>query len=247
MSIFIIPILCLWLTIYLFRLITPKGKGKTGENVVLVCLSLLPKEEYVVLSDMTLLTETAFTQIDHIVVSVYGIFVIEVKNFKGWIYGNEQSTQWTQNIYGSKYPFMNPIRQNYAHVKTVEGRLSQYPGIPVISIVAFSPRCDLKVNTTSHVVYYGQICDTIGSYRTKVLEYADLAPIVDLLRSQNIDNPDVKKAQIAMAAIKKREFESLTVGSKCPKCSGTLVERQGKYGSFIGCSNYPNCRFTKQM
>jgi len=223
------------------------AKGKIGENVVLYCLGLLPKEEYAVLSDMTLLTETAFTQIDHIVVSLYGVFVIEVKNFKGWIYGSEQSTQWTQNIYGRKYPFMNPIRQNYPHVKAVEGRLSEYPGIPVISIVAFSPRCDLKVKTSSHVVYYDEICNVIGSYRSKVLEYADIAPIVDLLKNQNIDNPDVKKAQIAMAAIKRAEFESLTVGSKCPKCSGSLVERNGRYGSFIGCSNYPKCRFTKQM
>lgn len=97
------------------------------------------------------------------------------------------------------------------------------------------------------MAYYRDICDVIGSYRTKALEYANIAPIVDLLKNQNIDNPDVKKAQIAMATIKKAEFEHLTVGSKRPKCSGTLVERRGKYGSFIGCSNYPKCRFTKQM
>lgn len=31
----------------------------------------------------------------------------------------------------------------------------------------------------------------------------------------------------------------------CPKCGGTLVERNGKYGTFIGCSNYPKCKYTK--
>lgn len=33
---------------------------------------------------------------------------------------------------------------------------------------------------------------------------------------------------------------------KCPQCSGKLIERHGKYGRFIGCSNYPNCKFTKK-
>lgn len=31
----------------------------------------------------------------------------------------------------------------------------------------------------------------------------------------------------------------------CPKCGGKLVKRKGKYGEFIGCSNYPKCHFIK--
>lgn len=30
------------------------------------------------------------------------------------------------------------------------------------------------------------------------------------------------------------------------ECGGHLVERKGKYGTFHGCSNYPNCKFTTQ-
>ncbi|MBR6489156.1 MAG: topoisomerase DNA-binding C4 zinc finger domain-containing protein, partial [Muribaculaceae bacterium] len=30
----------------------------------------------------------------------------------------------------------------------------------------------------------------------------------------------------------------------CPKCGGKLVQRNGRYGSFYGCSNYPRCKFT---
>ena len=29
----------------------------------------------------------------------------------------------------------------------------------------------------------------------------------------------------------------------CPRCGGQMVERNGKYGRFYGCSNYPKCRF----
>ena len=31
----------------------------------------------------------------------------------------------------------------------------------------------------------------------------------------------------------------------CPECGGQLKEKNGKYGSFIGCSNYPRCRYTR--
>lgn len=34
---------------------------------------------------------------------------------------------------------------------------------------------------------------------------------------------------------------------KCPECGGQLIERKGKHGIFYGCSNYPKCRYTKNL
>ena len=48
------------------------------------------------------------TQVDHILVSPFGIFVVETKNYKGWIYGSEDQSAWTQVIYKSKHKFQNP-------------------------------------------------------------------------------------------------------------------------------------------
>lgn len=59
------------------------------------------------------------TQIDHAVVSPYGIFVIETKNYKGWIFGSEKQRQWTQQIYRAKHRFQNPLHQNHLHVKAL--------------------------------------------------------------------------------------------------------------------------------
>lgn len=109
----------------IFLLITlsnsPFAKGKLGELKV---SSLLKKQlkppTYQVLDDITVPSFNGTTQIDHVVVSPYGIFVIETKNFKGWIFGNTQDKYWTQTTPGSKSRFQNPIRQNYAHVKALE-------------------------------------------------------------------------------------------------------------------------------
>lgn len=240
----------LWLLILLaalFQLFKPTIKGWFGEKTISLYLHRLPQDEYSVINDIILPTENGTTQIDHIVVSLYGVFVIETKNYKGWIYGGEKSAQWTQNIYGKKSSFMNPIRQNFAHVKAIEARLVQYPSLPIIPIVAFSPECDLKVKTTSHVIYFRRVNEVIRNYNQKVINKDEVTSIVNLLLSGNLNTAAVKKEHINVVTNKKAEFEKATVGEKCPKCGGTLVERHGKYGSFLGCSNFPKCRFSKQI
>ena len=240
----------LWLLILLgaaFKLFKPTIKGWLGEKTVSAYLSMLPKEGYILINDLILSTESGTTQIDHVVVSLYGVFVIETKNYKGWIFGSENSAQWIENIYGNKSRFMNPIHQNYAHIKAIEARLTKHPKIPIIPIVAFSSNCDLKVKTKSPVVYFHRICSTIRRYKDRVLENADIANIANLLQAEDINGSAAKKEHIERIENKKEEVQNAKVGGKCPKCAGTLVERRGRYGGFIGCSYYPKCKFTKQI
>jgi hypothetical protein len=77
-------------------------------------------DEYTVLNDLILHTETGTTQITIVVVSPW-MFVIETKNYKGWIFGGENPIG-TQNIYGHKNSFMNRSDRICAHVKAVEAR-----------------------------------------------------------------------------------------------------------------------------
>ena len=54
-------------------------------------------------------------QIDHVIVSRFGIFAVETKNRNGWIYGSRSDRQWTQMIAGRKYKFPNPLRRSLIH------------------------------------------------------------------------------------------------------------------------------------
>ena len=83
-------------------------KGKVGEKRVASILARLPEADYKVINDLLLSSNGYSTQIDHIIVSVYGIFVIETKFYQGWIYGGENSEYWTQNIHRNKYRLLNP-------------------------------------------------------------------------------------------------------------------------------------------
>ncbi|HHT94080.1 MAG TPA: NERD domain-containing protein [Clostridiaceae bacterium] len=230
------------------ELIRPHVRGWLGETSVNLRLKLLLPEEYQVVNNVILPTETGTTQIDHIVVSPYGIFVIETKNYKGWIYGNDQSREWTQTLYKNKYKFMNPIHQNYAHVKAIESRLSNYPNIPIIPIIAFSKDCRLKVKTRQNVVYFNQVKSVIRKFKSKVMSIQEMMEILALLQHGNEQFSISSKEHIENVNYKKTLIKYASAGDKCPRCNtGFLSVKQGKHGKFLGCGNYPKCRFTKQL
>ena len=114
------------------------GKGMLGEFFVnITCKLFLDKKTYHLIKDVTLPTEDGTTQIDHIIVSQYGLFVIETKNYTGWIFGTEKQSSWTQQIYKTKHKFQNPLRQNYKHTCTLENMLGiqKNSAFPVIAFV----------------------------------------------------------------------------------------------------------------
>ena len=99
-------------------------KGVIGEFIVNVASKLmLDKKEYRLIKNVTLPTEDGTTQIDHVIVSKYGIFVVETKNMKGWIFGDPKQSTWTQKIFKHTSKFQNPLHQNFKHVKTMEALL----------------------------------------------------------------------------------------------------------------------------
>ena len=98
----LLVVILLLLYLCLVRWRSAKYKGQIGEKCVSSILSTLPSNYYL-FNNIYLQNGTHSTQIDHVIVSPYGIFVIETKNYKGWIYGTKHGEYWTQNIYGVRY------------------------------------------------------------------------------------------------------------------------------------------------
>lgn len=73
---------------------SPWAKGQIGELLVrLFAHWQLDKQTYRRLHNVTLNTPDGTTQIDHVFLSPYGIFVLETKNMSGWIFGSEKQAQ----------------------------------------------------------------------------------------------------------------------------------------------------------
>lgn len=171
-----------------------KISGAVGETKVSILLKLLGKD-YSLLNDIMLDTNYGTTQIDHIVVSPYGIFVIETKNYQGWILGGENSEYWTQNMYGNKYQFRNPLLQNNAHVNVLRKILPYYANDNFVSIVAFSGKSTLKVNVSEacHVLYISKLLWFIKKYKEVKLNPCQIEEICNLINDNNISSSEVKK------------------------------------------------------
>lgn len=232
------------IAVTLFKIFLPQIKGWLGEKTVSAVLTTLPKEDYRTINDVMLRTEHGTSQIDHVIVSIYGIFVIETKNYKGWITGTENSQHWTKNMYGKKYPFRNPIKQNYGHVKALE-KLLGLPYETFIPIVVFSVHADLKINTISPVVYMSQLAKEIRRSTDIKIQREDLGRLVSKILAANINSKENRKKHVQEIHTTVQKERQLADAGICPKCGGMLKVRKGKYGMFLDCSNYPKCRYTR--
>lgn len=229
----------------LYSLNEAKIKGFIGESRVARQLDKLQEEEYKVFNDVLIRTGSGSSQIDHIVISIYGIFVIETKNYSGWIHGNENSEYWTQSIYEKKTKFRNPIKQNWAHIYALKEVLSDFEQVKYHPIVAFAGSAELKnVSSKIPVVYDNQLFQTIIDNRgIPSLSLEKVNKIADRLNKVKIQDRESKKEHVhhvRNSDSKRKEKEKSLV---CPRCSGDLVVRDGPYGRFYGCSNYPKCKY----
>jgi hypothetical protein len=181
------------------------------------------------------------TQIDHVLVSVYGIFVVETKNMSGWIFGSERFPKWTQSIYGKKFQFQNPLHQNYRHTKALEEFLA-LPESYFHPIVFFIGECELKTDLPANVLTRG-LGNYIKSHRTQVFTPSEAGEIFS--RLSNAKSAPVSTHSLHVSGLRERHS-----GNSCQKCGGGLVLRTASKGAnagnrFYGCSGFPKCRYTR--
>lgn len=233
----------------LFRLFllwwnSPKQKGKRGEKLVAGRLRRGLPDEYRILNDIYLpLPDGTTTQIDHIVVSQYGVFVVETKTYSGWIFGAEKSKEWTQSIYRKKSRFQNPIRQNYRHICALADNLGIDKSY-FIGVVAFTGDCTFKTEMPDCVVYSRRAADYIRSHNMPKIKIEQLNELVSAIAEWQ---GTVSERQISnhVANLRKRH-SAVREGDipRCPYCGGemTLRKRRSDGKPFYGCKSYPKCR-----
>ena len=230
----------------------PSSKGKAGENKVSSVLCSLP-QEYLVVNDVIIPDQGVSpnknytTQIDHVVVSPFGIFVIETKNYSGWIFGAEDTKKWKQTFKTTPAQyFYNPIKQNWGHIYALAERLQLDTRI-FKPIVVFSDDCELYVESTTPVVYMSQLKGLILNYTKEIIPRKDVALIYNRLSKICFDGEEIENSHIQSIEDRFLEKEMTLREGRCPRCGGVLKLRNGKYGPFYGCSNYPKCDFTHKV
>jgi hypothetical protein len=248
-----------WWTIPLLFLIvflkSPFMKGVFGElQVNLLAKFFLDKHIYTLFKNVTLPTEDGTTQIDHIIVSRYGIFVIETKNYKGWIFGGPQQQKiWTQKIYRHTSKFQNPLHQNYKHTQTLRAALELDPD-KMFPVVVFVGNCTFKTAMPDNVVYAGGYIRFIKSKTQSILNDGEVRDICTRLQSGRIKpsiRPHIDHVKHVKTIVEKKQRQDKEDNS-CPKCCKPMILRTARNGNnqgkqFFGCSDYPKCRMVRQI
>jgi hypothetical protein len=125
--------------------------------------------DYHLLNHVTLRLKDETTQIDHVLVSRFGVFVIESKHYNGWIFGAAGDPYWTQVLYRVKNRFQNPIRQNYRHVCAVQALLDFLPSDAVRSVVVFTGDAEFKTPIPGGVFTLHGLVDYVAGHHVEVM------------------------------------------------------------------------------
>ncbi len=118
-------------------------KGTYGEYLLVKALKEMPGEKRILTNCYIPKDDGTTTELDIVMIHETGIYVIESKNFSGWIFGRDTDTHWTHTFpNGKKYQFYNPILQNKYHIKHLRNIIGN--DLYYYSFVVFGNNCKLK-------------------------------------------------------------------------------------------------------
>lgn len=191
--------------------------GARGEYVIYKKLSEIELSGAKFLFNLYLPRKNGKTsEIDVLIIHSKGLFVIESKNYSGWIFGNEKQRQWTQTLPISyrrshKEYFYNPILQNQAHIRALRPLIND--NIPIYSIIAFSDNCTLKkvtVNSEVLVTQYDklryELLYRIGNLQSEILNETEIEEIYEKLLPYSQATNDVKIQHIKNINLSNKEI-----------------------------------------
>lgn len=217
-------------------------KGELGEYKINIQLAQLPKM-YKYLTDIMITNEksrSGYSQIDHVVITPYGIFVIETKNVQGTIYGGKNRKQWLVN---GKIRFMNPFIQNYGHIQALKRKLPMEVN-DIFSIVSFTKRCTFRLDELDYrkiasdelVVYDVELSEFINrkisvqklTNKKSILTERQINEIYESLLQANITDEELRKAHIRALQGNTNEKNQKT-DNVCFICKKKVSDKVVKY------------------
>ena len=218
---------------------TPQEKGYRGEFYVRqVVGDTVPGEKYVI-NDLVFRHGDKTCQVDHVVINKNGVYVIETKNYSGTVYGSDSQRYWTQYVGSKKHTVYNPVKQNAAHIGYIQRRLGRK--LYMVNLVVFVQNNIENIQSDAAIPL--SVLDRRLALPSKIKPYTAEQMEQIYREILALRDEDLNGELHAAGVIETRENVKCGI---CPRCGRTLVTRQGKYGTFLGCAGYPECDFIKR-
>lgn len=180
----------------------PEDIGAYGEKLTIFELEFLKSKGYDgnIISNIYIPNMDGTTsEIDILFITKKGIFVIESKNYSGWIFGSQNDKYWTICNYNDKWKLYNPVLQNQGHIKAIQRHLR---GVPCFSLIAFSERCELKkidVNSDVYVFNRDKMFSVVSNIFEKfpdIIDEKQIEYITEYLGQFSNADKNIKKSHI---------------------------------------------------
>ncbi|MBO5805636.1 MAG: NERD domain-containing protein [Tidjanibacter sp.] len=186
--------------------VTSLSRGESSERDLIYRLVKSGIPSSTIFHDLYIPTKRGHTQIDLVVPTNVGIFVIEVKDYSGWIFGNGNHDRWTQVLaYGrEKHQFYNPIKQNAGHIEALRNTSEQLHNVPIYSIIVFYGSSILKqisnIPSNCQLVYPRSAAKLIRNIISSAspAPYTNKWEVMDILKSgvENGNNEAIRNAHL---------------------------------------------------
>lgn len=193
----------------LIEQVTPITRGEKSERKVILSLLKEGINPKAIFHDLYIQKPNReYTQIDVAVATKAGIIVLEVKDYSGWIFGNEHQKYWTQLLaFGKqKHRFYNPVMQNAGHIQAIRQCLPNNPDIPIFSVIVFFGNSEFKNVTcnadNTFMIYPHSIRQVVADILLQPdANYGNKYEIMELFTTavQNGDNSMIVSSQISSA------------------------------------------------
>lgn len=237
----------------LYEIYKPAIKGAFGETVFNFTSSIAFGNNWHILKNTVIPAYDGTTQIDQIAISKYGIFVIEIKTYKGWIFGREKDSKWTQSLFKKKNSFQNPLFQNYKHIKS----LQEITGIPenrFKSVIVFSGEAVFKTQMPENVLRGTAYIDYIKSFKDIILTESEIENILKSISDNRLTNSDhrnyIKKRKKSNYQTVPPEKNHNFSNGFCVRCS-KQIKQNTKQPYCFDCyqiwSKYQNRNYREQF
>jgi hypothetical protein len=149
----------------------------------------LPKVSYAVINNVLIPKSGRIgsSQIDHVVISIYGVFCIETKKHAGIILGSKIRRIFTQKLWNKNYRISpNPVEQNYSHIKALEELLGSKIKQPIVNIVVFPSAYKFYIDGYHNVGSVDDMVTTMSNYTTKVYRFDEAEQIIKTICNANM-------------------------------------------------------------
>jgi len=214
-------------------------KGELGEYKITIQLGQFPKN-YKHISDLMIentKSSTGYSQIDHVIITPYGLFVIETKNYQGTIYGGKDRKTWLVN---GKFKMMSPLVQNYGHIQAIKNIVDSAYHDYFISMVSFTKRCTFKLDgelrkiaSNELVVYDIELTEFINrkiailklQHKEPFLSDSEIVSLYEALTKANIIDPIIRKQHVENIKQTKSETDNTASKSSCVVCQKPVSDK----------------------